>query len=101
MHLMVDHETGVVRHPWHHRPGPAIVWRGDEGDLSADDVCLMICFIDSLLARYRDKEAPIDIDAEVTREAFQFFKAREMQAASEENGDSDRGRWWGEGGFNI
>lgn len=95
-HLMVDDKNGSVKRPWDRRPGPVVVWRGDGGNLAADDVCLLVCFIDSLLARYNNKESPIDVDKEVTREAFEFFRADEMRAESE---DSDRCQWWDE--FNI
>lgn len=109
-HLMLDPKTGSVQSSWSIKPGPVVVWRADGGDLSADDVCLLVCFIDTLLPKYADKENPIDVDEEVTPEMFQSFKAREMALDSyyaplfrtTEDGSidnenelrEDRTQWW-------
>jgi len=89
-HLMLDPRTGSVPHDWHAMPGPVIVWRADLGDLSADDVCLIVCFIDQLLGRLADKASPFDPDAEVNWEAFEAFKCKELEA----HRDSERSQWW-------
>jgi len=89
-HLMMDLATGRVPHEWHTMPGPLVVWRADGSDFSADDLCLVVCFVDELLQRFGDREAPFDPDMEVTPEAFERFKARELAIAD----DSERTQWW-------
>lgn len=112
-HLMMDPHTGCVRRPWHKAAGPVLVWRGDFEDFSADDLCLVVCFIDKLLLRYADKESPIDVDSEVTPEAFASFVSLELslgarglslhpvadcnrsdEEAAEEVEAEGRSQWW-------
>jgi len=90
-HLMMDPKTARIPYDWHRMPGPVIVWRADGGDFSADDLCLVVCYIDQLLPRYDDTASPFDADKEVTPDAFQRYKAEELQAASD---DSERDKWW-------
>mmetsp|Transcript_76222 Transcript_76222/g.166373 ORF Transcript_76222/g.166373 Transcript_76222/m.166373 type:complete len:97 (+) Transcript_76222:3124-3414(+) len=96
---MIDAQTGATPLPWHRRPGAALAWREDGGILETKDICLLLCFIDKLLPRYRSEEDPVDVEKEVTQEAFEFFRMDEMRAA--EGDEQERGVWWGDHGFNI